>query len=131
MAQAVERVDPPTRTLTGASGGKIKNARPDRAYQFGNPHDDQFGCDAMENDGWRYIIVGSDKETCVGGKEIDGKKIAWRGQVLMWRPKADQDAFLAEKALYGERHEAAKRQPGGIDGVKSADGTPAEEIRKE
>jgi len=128
MAQAVERIDPPGRTVTGAGGGRTKNRRPDREYILANPHDDQFGCLALEDDGWAYIIAGSDKETVTGGREIEGKKIAFRGQVLMWRSKATQDAFLAEKAKFATRHELAKQQPGGIDGVKSSDGTLADNL---
>ena len=43
----------------------------------------------------------------------------------MWRPKAEQEAFLLAKAAFAKSHERAKVQQGGIDGVKSADGTLA------
>lgn len=125
MATAVERVDPPGRTLTGANAGRVKNRRPDREYLFANPNDDLMGASVMEDEGWKYIIAGSDRETATGAREIEGKKIAFRGQVLMWRPKAEQDAFLAGKVAVVKRHEVAKQQPGGIDGVKSADDTLA------
>jgi hypothetical protein len=131
MATAVERVDPQGRSLTGSNAGRIKGRRPDRAYVIANPHDDMLGAPALEDEGWSYIIAGSDKETIVGGKEIEGKKIAYRGQVLMYRPKAEQDAFLVEKAAFAIRHELAKQQPGGIDGITSVDGTKAQDIKKE
>jgi hypothetical protein len=128
---AIERVDPQGRTLTGANAARIKARKPDREYVFANPHDDLLGAPALEDSGWSYIIAGSDKETVVGGREIDGKKLAYRGQVLMWRPKAYQEAFLAEKAQFAKRHELAKQQPGGIDGITSVDGTKAQNINKE
>jgi hypothetical protein len=125
MATAVERIDPPGRTLTGSGAARIKNRKPDREYVFANPHDDLLGCSALEDEGWSYIISGTDKETATGAREIDGKKLAYKGQILMWRPKAEQEAFLLAKAAFAKSHERAKVQQGGIDGVKSADGSLA------
>lgn len=128
MGQALERTDPSPRSLTGASAGKVKNRMPDREYALANPTDDMFGAESLENDGWKYIIADSDKETVVGGRVIEGKKIAWRGQVLMWRPAKDQAAFEKGKASYHASLEARKQQPGGSDGITDAKGNPAEQF---
>lgn len=128
MAQALERTDPQSRSLTGANVGKVKGRNPDREYALANPTDDMFGADALENDGWKYIVAGSDKETVTGGRVIEGNKIAWRGQVLMWRPKKDQEEYEKEKASYHARLEQRKQAPGGADGVRDAKGNPAEQF---
>jgi hypothetical protein len=124
MGQALERVDPSPRTLTGAHAGRIKNKRPDREYLLANMSDDMFGADACENDGWKYIVVGSDKETVTGGKVV-GDKIAWRGQVLMWRPSEVQKAYLEEKAAFHAKLQRRKKEAGGPDGITTPDGNPA------
>lgn len=128
MAQALERVDPEPRSLTGASAGKVKNRLPDREYALANMTDDMFGAEALENDGWKYIISGSDKETVVGGRVIEGNKIAWRGQALMWRSKKAQEEHDKAKGGYTDLFLKRKQAPGGNDGVIGADGTPAEQF---
>jgi hypothetical protein len=128
MGQALERVDPTQRTLTGANAGRVKNRNPDREYALANQTDDMFGYDALLDEGWKPVISGSDKETVTGGRKIEGDKIAWRGQVLMWRPRKDHEAFLAEKAQFHARLEAKKQQPGGPDGVTDPKGNAAEQF---
>ena len=127
MGQALERVDPSPRTLTGAHMGRVKNRHPDREYVLANLTDDMFGADAMENEGWKYIVVGSDKESVTGGKVV-GDKIVWRGQALMWRPRKEQEAFMAEKAQFHTRLNERKQQKGGPDGIATSSGAFAEQF---
>ena len=60
MGQALDRVDPTQRTLTGARFGRIKNRHPDREYALANQTDDMFGADALADDGWEWTDGGED-----------------------------------------------------------------------
>lgn len=95
--QQIERVDPAPRSLTGAFQGRVKNPSSDRVYLLANPNDDACGLSAMLDEGWQPLIWGKCNEKVTGAKEGPNSFVVVKGQVVLWRPKADQDAYLAQK----------------------------------
>jgi len=97
---AVERVDPRPRSVSKAFLGKIQNQDPERVYMLANPNEPSFGYDSCESDGWKPLCFGKDtRETVVGArKAADGtNRMMVQGNFVMWRPKSEQDAYLADK----------------------------------
>lgn len=96
--QQLERVDPPSRSVSQAFMGRVANPDSNRVYLLANPHDDTFGAPAAETDGWQYLAKGC-KERVTGAREApDGTgRLMVRGQFVMWRPKKDHEAHLAQK----------------------------------
>lgn len=74
-----------------------------------NPNEDMFGVASCENDGWKPLIWGKHTEKVVGArKEPGGERVMVQGQVVMWRPKADQDEYLNCKHAYVKQQLASK-----------------------
>lgn len=98
--QQIERVDPAPRSVSGAYMGRVTNPDPERVYLLANPNDDSFGALASEADGWQYLVAGKDTKEKVTGSRVapDGtRRLMVRGQYVMWRPKKEQDEYLARK----------------------------------
>lgn len=106
--QQIERVDPQPRSVAKAFLGRVSNPSPDRVYCMANPNEDMFGVAACENDGWKPLIWGKCNEKIVGARrETGGERVMVQGQVVMWRPKAEHDAYLAEKSAFARQQLAA------------------------
>lgn len=122
--QQIERVDPAPRSVSKAFMGRVTNPDPGRAYMLANPNEDMFGVAACENDGWKPLIWGKCSEKVTGArKENGGDRMSVNGQIVMWRPKAEQDAYLAEKHAYAKQQAVAPNRNETIvidgDGKKS------------
>lgn len=127
------RKDPQPRSLRQyAIGGTVRDARPDRRYMYANPVDQTMGLDFMLDTGWHKVNAKSDKERAqLGRVEPDGETVTYRGQVLIWIDAEEFEARDIDRASFAIRHEKAKKQPGGPDGVRGADKRLATEWRPE
>ena len=120
--QAIERVDPEPRSVSRVFLGQVTNPDQGRAYMLANPNEDMFGYAACEAEGWKPLMKGCREK--VNGARIaaDGsERLQVQGQIVMWRPKAEQDAYLASKHGYAAQQSAdMKRYKENIviDGVK-------------
>lgn len=109
--QQLERVDPHPRSVSRAFLGRIVNPDPNRAYLLANPNEDSFGYAASEADGWKPLIEGC-KERVTGARLApDGtKRLMVQGQIVMWRPKSEQDAYLDSKHAFAAAMDAEARK---------------------
>ncbi len=118
--QQIERVDPEPR-LEIQQLGTVTNPAPDRVYMLANPNEPMFGYDAMESIGWKPLIKGC-KEKVQGARLApDGTdRFMVQGQIVMWRPKAEQERYLAQKHAYARQQLAApnRNETVVIDGNK-------------
>jgi hypothetical protein len=109
--QQITRVDPEQRSLTGADLGTIRNPDPGKAYMLANPNEDMFGYAACEAQGWAPLMKGC-KEKVIGARLMpDGSdRISVQGQIMMWRPKAEQAAYEARKLAYAQAQFASPQR---------------------
>jgi len=133
MAQqpTVERADPRTRRAAPGQSGQLKNGKPDKQYKLANPNDDIHGLQFHLDTGWEKLFVDPkdrNGERVVGGRVHPDGMISFGGQILIWLPKEEWEAREAEKKSVLMARESKRKAPGGIDSVRSADGTPAKQM---
>lgn len=106
--QQIERVDPAPRSVSKAFLGRVSNPLPDRVYLLANPNEDMFGYAACEADGWKPLMEGC-KEKVTGARIApDGsKRLMVQGQIVMWRPKAEHEEYLAQKQAFARQQSAS------------------------
>ena len=125
--QAEPRKDPKPRRRGRGQDGQVKNQQPDRAYIMANPAESRFGLAKKLEEGWTKVNHKSgDKERVFCGKLEDNGDVTFEGQVLIWILKEDHDSRLADGQEIVRAREAQSKAPGGIDGVRGADGRLAQ-----
>jgi hypothetical protein len=125
--QAESRKDPKPRRRGRGQDGQVKNRQPDRAYIMANPAESRFGLAKKLEEGWTKVNhKGGDKERVFCGKLEENGDVTFEGQVLLWISKDEHEAMLADAHDIVVARDAQAKQPGGIDGVRSADGRLAQ-----
>lgn len=116
--QQLERVDPRPRSVSRAFLGRVVNPDENRVYCLANPNEDAFGYAAMEADGWQPLVKGC-KEKVTGARVApDGtNRFMVQGQIVMWRPKAEQDAYLDSKHGFAAAMDAEARRQNTVEVV--------------
>lgn len=123
-----KRIDPPSRPVDGDINDQafIRGQDPERVYMLADPNDPYCGVGAMREWGWEVELQRKDGPRIRGGLTVaDGSAVTKFGQILMSRPRAMHEAYLAQvEAIAAQRAEAIGR-PGGVDGVRGPTGRVA------
>lgn len=122
--QAEQRKDPRPRRRGRGQDGQVKNQHPDRAYIFANPGESRFGLAKKLEEGWTRVNHKSgDKERVFCGKLEDNGDVTFEGQVLLWLPKEEQDARLADgQEIVRAQSQTHAKVQGSLNGGRGADG---------
>lgn len=123
-----KRIDPPSRPVDGDINDQlfIVGQDPERVYMLADPNEHYCGVSAMAELGWEVERVRKDGPRVRGGLAAkDGDVVTKFGQVLMSRPRAMHEAYLAQAAATANLRAQAIGQPGGVDGVRGPTGKVA------
>lgn len=123
-----KRIDPPSRPVDGDINDTayIVGQDPERVYVLADPNEHYCGASAMAELGWEVERHRKDGPRVRGGLTAkDGDTITKFGQVLMSRPRAMHEQYLAMAAAMADQRAKAIGQPGGVDGVRGATGRVA------
>lgn len=124
-----KRHDPPSRPVDGDinTAAWLTNTDPKRVYCLANPNDADCGVMHMRMLGWTVELARKDGPQIIGGDvSTDGTALQLRGSYVMSRPVEAHLAALREGWAVADQRARAIGQPGGIDGVRSADGKLAQ-----
>lgn len=125
--QAESRKDPRPRRRGRGQDGQVQNKHPDRSYILANPAERRFGLAKKLEEGWTRVNHKSgDKERVFCGNLEDNGDVTFEGQVLLWLPKVEHEARLADGQEIVKARDAKAKSRGGIDGnLRGAQGQPA------
>jgi hypothetical protein len=133
MAQVQEQTkiaDPQTRRINTAVAGTLinKTANPERVYRLASPQDETQGLQFHLDIGWKKVNgrKDCDPERLVSGRVDPDGTVSFRGQVLLWLPKEENDALMGERKSLLSANEVRRNSGPGLDGVTDALGNPAQ-----
>lgn len=129
MSEPTKRFDPPSRPVDGDinSQARIRNVPPDRVVCLANPNDYDTGVQGMQQQGWVIERHTKDGLKVLGGETAkDGDALTVNGQVVMTKSRALHEEYERSKHGMADLRSRAIGQPGGIDGVRGANGRLAQ-----